>query len=76
MPDNDNGGASAPSRRDDRQYTITADATYAITAHLGASVTYSYDLGDNALASLPASLQPACRNFDHQIISLGVKYKF
>jgi opacity protein-like surface antigen len=67
---------SAASRRDDRQYTLSAGVTYAFTAHLSASLSYTYDLGDNALPNLPASLQADYRQFKHEMVSAGVQYKF
>ena len=72
---NDNAG-SAPSRRDDRQYTISTGATYAFTPHLSAGLNYAYDIGVNVLGNLPANLEPNYRSFDHQLVTLGLQYKF
>ena len=72
---NDNA-SSAPSRRDDRQYTVSGGVTYAFNTHLAASLSYSYDLGNNVLDGLPGNLEPAYRDFEHQLVSLGVQYKF
>ena len=72
---NDYAG-TAPSRRDDRQYTLSAGATYAFTPHLGASLTYAYDIGRNVLDNLPANLEPDYRNFDQNLVSVGLQYKF
>jgi hypothetical protein len=71
----DNTG-SAPSQRDDRQYSVSAGATYAINAHLSASLTYAYDLGENVKGSLPAAMQSGYHDFEHQLVSLGLQYKF
>jgi len=71
---NDDAGA-APSLRDDRQYTVSAGVTYAFTPHLSGGLTYAYDLGDSAI-NVPATLEPAYRDFEHQLVSLGVQYKF
>jgi hypothetical protein len=43
---------------------------------LSANVAYTYDLGDNAMNNLPASLGPGYRDFEHQVVSLGLQYKF
>jgi len=67
---------SAPSLRDDRQYSVTAGITYAVNPHLSACLTYAHDLGANVLAGLPAAMQPAYRDFEHQVVSLGLQYKF
>ena len=67
---------SASSRRDDRQYTLSAGVSYAFSAHFNASLTYAYDLGQNVLANLPANLEPGYRNFTHNLVSFGLGYKF
>jgi hypothetical protein len=71
-----NPGGQNSSLRDDREYEISAGVTYAFTTRFSASVAYIYDLGDNVLNNLPASLGPAYRDFDHQVASLGLQYKF
>jgi opacity protein-like surface antigen len=65
-----------PSLRDDMEYEVSAGVTYAITTHLSASLAYTYDVAANALNNLPASLGPEYRNFEHQVASLGLQYKF
>jgi opacity protein-like surface antigen len=72
---NDYAG-TAPSRRDDMEYEVSAGVTYAFNSHLSANLSYTYDLGDNALNNLPASLGPSYRDFEHQVVSLGLQYKF
>jgi len=67
---------TAPSRRDDRQYTISTGVTYALNPHLSASLSYAYDLGDNVLANLPATLEPGYRDFNHHLVMVGMQYKF
>jgi len=67
---------SAPSLRDDVEYEVSAGLTYAFNSHFSASLAYIYDLGNNVLDNLPASLAPDYRNFEHQLVSLGVQYKF
>jgi opacity protein-like surface antigen len=64
------------SLRDDMEYEVSAGVTYAFNSHLSANLAYTYDLGDNALNNLPASLGPAYRGFEHQVVSLGLQYKF
>lgn len=71
---NDTSG-TAPCLRDDRQYTATGGVSYAITPHLCTTLTYTYDLGDSAMP-LTANYEPAYRDFTHQLVSLGVMYKF
>jgi len=72
---NDTAG-TAPSRRDDMEYELSAGVTYAFNTHFSASLAYTYDLGDNALNNLPANLAPSYRSFEHQVVSLGLQYKF
>ena len=71
-----NPGGQNSSLRDDREYEVSAGVTYAFTTRFSASLAYTYDLGDNVLNNLPASLGPAYRDFDHQVVSLGLQYKF
>jgi len=62
--------------RDDIQYTAGAGLTYTFNKHLSANVAYAYDLGrNNEDAAAVASTVPY-RQFDHQVVSLGVQYKF
>ena len=72
---NDVGG-SAPSLRDDMEYEVSAGVSYAFTKHFSASLTYTYDIGRNALDNLAANLYPGYRDFDHQVVSLGATFKF
>jgi opacity protein-like surface antigen len=64
------------SLRDDMEYEISAGVTYAFTKHLSANLAYTYDVGANAMNNLPASLGPEYRNFEHQVASIGLQYKF
>ncbi len=73
---NDYLGATEPSLRNDMEYEISAGVTYAFTAHLSANLAYTYDVGANAMNNLPLKLGPAYRNFEHQVASLGLQYKF
>jgi opacity protein-like surface antigen len=72
---NDDAGA-APSERDDRQYTVSTGLTYSFNDHVSASLTYAYDLGASELNNLSANLGPGYRNFEHQLVSAGLQYKF
>lgn len=72
---NDYAG-SEPSRRADRMYSVMAGVSYAFDTHFSAGLNYSIDVADSVLASLPAALEPAYRNFTHEVISLGVSCKF
>jgi hypothetical protein len=74
--DNLTVSATAPSLRDDMEYEASASVTYAFNSHLSASLAYTYDLGDNAMNNLPVSLGPAYRDFEHQVVSLGLQFKF
>lgn len=66
----------APSIRDDIQYTVGFGVTYNFTTHLSANLAYNYDIGRNLLSNLAPQYEPAYRDFDHQLVSLGVQYKF
>lgn len=67
---------TAPSLRDDIQYTVSAGVNYAFTPHLNASLTCSYDLGRNLLNNFAPQYEAAYRDFEHLLVSLGVQYKF
>jgi opacity protein-like surface antigen len=79
---NDTAG-SVPCDRVDRMYSLSPGVSYAFTPQLSASLNYTYDAGNNELANsnFPAAAQAtagqtAYRNFIHQVISLGLLYKF
>jgi long-subunit fatty acid transport protein len=67
---------AAQSQRDDAMYSLSAGVSYAFNSHLNASVGYGYDLGRNQQDNLPASGYANYRDFDHQLVSLGLQYKF
>ena len=73
---NKNSGTTQPSRRNDMEYEVSAGVTYAFNAHFSANLAYTYDLGDNVLNNLPATLAPGYRSFEHNVVSLGVQCKF
>jgi opacity protein-like surface antigen len=48
---------------------------YAFNANFSANLAYAYDFGRNAQDGLTAAtVQP--REFDHQLVTLGVAFKF
>lgn len=76
---------SAPSVRDDLDYGFSGTLTYAFTSHFSARLSYNYDLGRDNLSTaqltapgVPAAVgaSAAYRNFEHQVVSLGLAYKF
>lgn len=72
---------TAPSnKRDDWFYTLSIGVRYAITPNLSADLAYAYDLGRNNQDNLGnrATGTPVgeTREFDHQLVSLGVLFKF
>jgi opacity protein-like surface antigen len=76
---NENGvtvSSQNSSLRDDMKYTVFAGVTYAFNANLSASLSYTYDIGDNALDDLASKYAPDYREFDRQMVSLGLQYKF
>jgi hypothetical protein len=72
---NDTAG-SGPSLRLDYDDEGLATVSYAVTAHLGSSLSYSYDVGRNGLGSLPAKYAPSYRDFNEGVLSFGLQYKF
>lgn len=67
---------SAPSLRDDFDYEGIVGITYALTPHLIASLSYSYDKGLNGLTSLPAKYFPSYRDFEQGVFGAGLQYRF
>jgi predicted porin len=67
---------SAPSLRNDIEYTVSAGVSYAFTKHFSASLAYAYDFGRNLQDNLAANLFANYREFDHQTVSLAAQYKF
>jgi len=68
--------AAGQSQRDDAMCTFSLGVGYAFTPHLSASLAYNYDLGRNLQDNLPASAYADYREFDHQLVSAGVQFKF
>ena len=60
-------------KRDDWQYTVSADLGYAVNAHASIHLAYVLDLGRNAQSAIP---NPDTRDYDHQLISLGTMLSF
>jgi hypothetical protein len=75
---NDVATGTDPSLRSDRLYAISPGVSYAFTPQLSASLNYTYDAGNNELYTLPAKIGAtgAYRNYIHQVVSLGLLYKF
>jgi hypothetical protein len=67
---------TAPSIRADREYTLSPGVTYAFTRQLSASLSYTFNAGNNELYTIPASSHPAYKNFIDQQVMLGLLYKF
>lgn len=63
----------APSKRDDIEYCVAAGVSYAFTPNLSASVTYNFNLGRNLFKAAP---EASYRNFEDDLVSLGLQYKF
>jgi hypothetical protein len=72
----DDQAGSAPSLREDIEYEGLGGITYAITPHLIANISYSYDDGRNALDTLPAKYAPAYRQFEEGVFAAGLQYRF
>ena len=64
---------SNSSLRNDAVYVASVGASYAFTPHLSANVAYSADLGRNQQANATAA---DFRDYDRQLVSAGVNYKF
>jgi len=68
--------------RDDAQYSLSVGVSYAFTKHFSASLAYAYDFGRNLQDDLPTTGSPSAaatanyREFDHQVASFAVQYKF
>ena len=62
--------------RNDWLYTLTAGLRYVFSDNVSADLCYSIDLARNAQLGLPDAQRPESkREFDRQIVSLGVQYK-
>ena len=66
---------TAPSLRNDIQYTVGFGVTYNFTSMWSANVSYNHDIGRN-LDDLAPQYAPSYRNFNHNLVSLGVQCKF
>jgi len=71
-----------PNYRNDWMYTAAAGVQYALTSRITLDLAYAATLGRNAqgdadLSQASGSQLPATkREFDDQVVSLGVQYKF
>jgi hypothetical protein len=71
-----NHDVNAPvNARNDLYYTVSAGLQYSFNANFSANVAYTYDLARNGQDGLSAATV-APREFDHQLISLGVSFKY
>ena len=71
-----NHDVNAPvNARNDLYYTVSAGLQYSFNANFSANLAYSYDLARNGQPGLAADAV-APREFDHQLISLGVSFKY
>ena len=61
--------------RNDLFYTVSAGVQYAFNANFSANLAYAYDLGRNGQDGLSAATV-APREFDHQLVTLGLAFKF
>jgi hypothetical protein len=61
--------------RNDLFYTVSAGVQYAFNANFSANLAYAYDLGRNGQDGLSAAAVTP-REFDHQLVSLGLAFKF
>jgi opacity protein-like surface antigen len=66
---------TAPSLRNDIEYCVSFGVNYAFTPHLSASLAYNYNLGRN-LKNLAPAFAPVYRDFDDDLATVGVQYKF
>jgi predicted porin len=67
---------TAPSLRNDIEYSISVGVNYAFTPHLSASLAYNYNAGRNLKKNLAPQFASAYRDFDDDIATLGMQYKF
>jgi len=71
-------GLGERAQRDDWQYTASLGLQYAFNANFSANLAYSYDLGVNEQSGLtePGGNAYLPRSFNHELISLGVTFKY
>jgi hypothetical protein len=62
-----------PSKRNDIEYCLTAGAIYAFTPNFSANLTYGFNAGRNLLDN---AIEEAYRDFNENVVSLGVQFKF
>ncbi|MGO8699428.1 MAG: hypothetical protein ACLQVY_17110 [Limisphaerales bacterium] len=65
-------GNLSSSKRDDMLYNASAGLTWAATAHFDVNLTYTANLGRNFENMVDAQY----RDYDQDLVSLGLKYKF
>lgn len=72
----DDFAGTAPSLRNDIEYSVALGVTYNFTQNLNVNVAYNYNLGRNLLDDLAAKYAPSYRNFNEDLLTFGVQYKF
>jgi hypothetical protein len=71
--DGDDTIGTEPSRRNDIEYSFVGGVTYAFTANFNANVSYNLNLGRNLLTG---AIEAGYRNFDNNVVTVGIQYKF
>ena len=68
-----NSGDLATCKRDDCQYSLSAGLTCAINSQASINLGYTLDLGRNAQNGIAT---PQTREYNHQLVSAGMRFKF
>jgi len=71
--DGDDVIGTQPSKRNDIEYCVSAGVTYAFTPNLSGNLTYGFNAGRNLLDN---AIEAAYRDFNQNLVSLGVQFKF
>jgi hypothetical protein len=67
---------TAPSLRNDIEYCASVGVSYAFNSHLSASLAYNYTLGRNLMKNVSPVYAPAYRDFDDDMATVGMQFKF
>lgn len=68
-----NSGSLAASARNDMQYTVSTALDFALNQHVSFNLAYALNLGRNAQDDIAT---PSTREYDQQLVSLGMTLKF
>jgi opacity protein-like surface antigen len=68
-----NGGTIVSCQRNDLLYSVSAGVTWSLTPNLVVNASYALNLGRNAQQNV---LLPVYRDFDQNVASLGVTFRF